>query len=153
MRNVHECQTLVTRADCYANVDLYLNNHREQYYWLCCEHFHPEDEGCHGVQENHYHWIIWNQCHQQFTDSGPMSFLKRASNKWRKEEHASDNSRFFNHQRVRNLQSMLIYFSAGVRQILWQKSNVPDEIKQIVESIPEKVHQRLGKHYYRQKEH
>ena len=51
MRNVHECQTLVTRADRYANVDLYLNNHRDQYYWLCCEHLNPKDEGCHGSKK------------------------------------------------------------------------------------------------------
>ena len=33
MRNVHECQTLVTRADTLANVELYLNNHHDQYHF------------------------------------------------------------------------------------------------------------------------
>ena len=38
---------------------------------------------------------------------------------------------------------MLIYFTAGVRQILWERSSVPDEIKEMVEKIPEKAHLRM----------
>ena len=134
---------MVTRADCLANVELYLNQHKDQYYWLLCEHSNPERDGCHGVKEDHHHWMVWNECHQQFTDSGLMSFLKRAAGKWRRQENAPDTSRFFNHQRVKKLQSMLIYFSAGVRTILWNRSNVSDVIKEMVESIPEKAHLRM----------
>ena len=143
MKNVHECQMLVTRADCYANVDLYLNQHKDHYYWLVCEHLNPDADGCHSVKSDHHHWIIWNECHQRFTDSGLMSFLKRAANKWRRQENAPDTSRFFNHQRVKNLQSMLIYFSTGVRTILWDRSNVPDTVKEMAESVPEKARMRM----------
>ena len=122
MRNIHECQMLVTRADILSNVEFYLLGHKDHYHWLCCEHLNPITEGCHGVKENHNHWIIWNECIQQFTDSGLMSFLKRAPNKWRKEEPEKEahNNRFFNHQRVKNLQSLLIYFQTSPRKIIWE---------------------------------
>ena len=152
MRNIHECQMLVTRADILSNVEFYLLGHKDHYHWLCCEHLNPIIEGCHGVKKNHNHWIIWNECIQQFTDSGLMSFLKRAANKWRKEEPEKEahNNRFFNHQRVKNLQSLLIYFQTSPRKIIWERSKVPEEVREFIEAIPEKAHQRLGKHYYRQ---
>ena len=76
--------------------------------------------------------------------------------------------------RVKNLQSLLIYFQASPRKIIWERSKVPEEVREFIEAIPEKAHQRmkdyikgrdglkpathqptdpvgqLGKHYYRQ---
>ena len=137
MINVQECQTLVTRADTLANVELYLNNHHDQYHWLCCQHSNPDKEGCYGVKEDHHHWIIWNECVQRFIDSGLISFLKREDNKWRRDKpmENSHNNRFFSHKRVKNLQTMLIYFSEESMEIQWQRSKVPDEIKVLLRTI------------------
>ena len=61
MRNIHEVQTMVTRADVLANVELYPNIHCDQYHWLCNEHFNSEKEDYHGVQNDHHHWLVWNE--------------------------------------------------------------------------------------------
>ena len=111
---------------------MYLLHHKDQYHWVCIEHSNPDKDGCHGVKDDHHRWIIWNEVYQEFTDSSLMWFLKRAANKWRKEESkgGSHNNRFFNHQQVKNLQSPLIYFSAAPREILYQRSKIPDEVKE-----------------------
>ena len=140
MENVHECQMLVTRADWYTYVDLYLNQHKDHYYWLVCEHLNSDE--CYSIKSEHHHWIIWNECHQRFTDSGLILSLKHAGIKRRRQENAPDTSPFFNHQRVKNLQSMLIYFSTGGPTILWGRSNVPDTVKEMTKSIQEKAPMR-----------
>jgi hypothetical protein len=135
MEKLNKCEALVTLASWYDSVKGYLDRNQQNYSWVVSSH--ESEDGCHGVMKPHHHWVIWWE-EGVFSNTALVSFLKRKARKERNDGE-TQNGRFYNHEQVRKLRSILMYMNNAPRSILWGESNCVEEIKTMVDEIPERA--------------
>ena len=119
----------------------YLKKNEEIYSWCIAEHFDSGAAGCHGVENDHYHLIIWwKQDGVPFNNTGVVSFMKRYARK--NGAAVGNHSKIYAFQPVRKLKGLLLYMQSGERKMLWDECSCMEEIKHI--DISEKDEERMA---------
>jgi hypothetical protein len=142
METLNKCEALVTLGTWYESIKFYLDKNQANYSWVVAKH--DSEDGCHGVMKPHHHWVIWWE-EGVFSNTALVSFLKRKARKERNDGE-TQNGRFYNHEAVRKLRSILMYMNNGGRSILWGESNYCEEVKKMFDEIPERAIDDMAKY-------
>jgi hypothetical protein len=156
MESIRKCEALVTDAQIFENVKLYLEKNQENYAWCVSKHGEQRESTCHEVKGVHHHWIIWWRSNAIFSNTALVSFLKRQGRKLG--QKTRNDGKIYAHQKVRKLESLLTYMQAEGREMLWGESNCAEEIRAMADNISEQARKRMneyiakrdaGKHVFR----